>query len=79
MKNYILIIIPVLNEVNNIIPIVKKIDKYVKLKNKKILFVDDNSTDGTQSKILEIKKKYKYIQLIVRKKNSALAQHIRML
>lgn len=68
MKNYILIIIPVLNEVNNIIPIVKKIDKYVKLKNKKILFVDDNSTDGTQSKILEIKKNYKYIHLIVRKK-----------
>ncbi len=68
MRDIILIIVPVLNEVDNIYPLVKKINKYLKVKKKEILFIDDNSADGTRSKILELRKKYKYIHLIKRKK-----------
>jgi len=52
----LLIIIPVLNEEKNIQLIYNKINKLKNIK-KDILFVDDNSTDKTQSKILSLKKK----------------------
>ena len=44
MRREILIIIPVLNEVNNIIPIINKIKKNL-IKKNHILFIDDNSKD----------------------------------
>lgn len=65
MQKVILIIIPVLNEVNNIIPIVKKIKKNL-VNNSHILFIDDNSKDGTINVIQNIQKKYKNIFLIKR-------------
>ena len=65
-KNSMLIIVPVLNEANNIFPLLKKIFKYLKNKKKHILFIDDNSTDGTRNKIIQAKKKYKKIYLIKR-------------
>ena len=54
MPRRILVIIPVLNEVKNINPIVKKIRKNDKFD---ILFIDDNSKDGTVQNILKEKKK----------------------
>ena len=68
MKNKLLIIIPVLNEVNNILPIVKKIFKYLHGKEKHILFIDDNSKDGTREKIYSAQKKFVKIYLIKRNK-----------
>ena len=65
MPRRILVIIPVLNEVKNIYPIVKKLKKNNKFD---ILFVDDNSKDGTVQNILKEKKKYKKIFLIRRPK-----------
>lgn len=68
--NYVkkfLIIIPVLNEKDNIKQIVERIYKKFK-KNKSILFIDDNSSDGTRDEIKKLKKKYKDINLIKRKK-----------
>jgi len=62
-----LIIIPVLNEEKNILPIHKRIKKYVHYKND-ILFIDDDSNDGTQKMIMKIKKKFKNIQLMKRYK-----------
>ena len=63
-KNF-LIIIPVYNEKNNIEPIVKKI--FIKFKKKlSILFIDDNSTDGTRQEIFKVQNKYKNIFLIKR-------------
>jgi dolichol-phosphate mannosyltransferase len=52
MKKF-LIIIPTYNENNNIINILKKINKYLKFK-KDILFIDDNSQDGTLDQIKKI-------------------------
>jgi len=68
MKNKILIIIPVLNEVNNILPIIKKIFKHLKNIPKHVLFIDDNSKDGTREKIYLAQKKFNKIYLIKRNK-----------
>ena len=61
-----IIIIPTLNEYKNI----KKL--FFAIKKQKIrsdiLFIDDNSTDGTREEILEFKKKYKNIKYIFREK-----------
>ncbi len=58
MRREILIIIPVLNEVNNIIPIINKIKKNL-IKKNHILFIDDNSKDGTINKIKVMQKNIK--------------------
>ena len=53
MKNfYYSIIIPVLNEEKNIYKLTLKIKKYCKNYNYEVIFVDDNSLDGSQ-KILQ--------------------------
>lgn len=65
MPKRILVIIPVLNEVKNINPIVKKLKKNNKFD---VLFIDDNSKDGTVQNILKEKKKYKRIFLTRRPK-----------
>ena len=64
----ILIIIPTLNEKGNISVILKKIKRY----NSKvsILFVDDNSYDGTLIEIKSYQKKNKRIYLLLRKKKT---------
>ena len=54
MPKRVLIIIPVLNEVKNIKPIVNKLKKNNKFD---VLFIDDNSKDGTVQNILKEKKK----------------------
>lgn len=64
-KKKYLIIIPTFNEKNNIKFIIKKIFKNIKFKHD-VLFVDDNSNDGTQEIIRKIKSKN--ILLIVREK-----------
>ena len=65
MQKGILIIIPVLNEVNNIIPIINRIRKHL-INKHHILFIDDNSKDGTLNMIQKMKKKYKNIFFIQR-------------
>ncbi len=63
MKN--IIIIPTLNENDNINYLFRLIVKKLKIP---ILFVDDNSKDGTQEKILDLSKRSKLIKYIFRKK-----------
>ena len=59
-----LLIIPTLNEKKNITTLFKKIRK---INNKiDILFVDDNSTDGTKEEILYLRKRNKSIYYIFR-------------
>ena len=64
MKN--LIVIPTLNEVNNLDFITNKIFKI--LATIHILFIDDNSDDGTRKKIRLLRKKNKKIFFIFRNK-----------
>ncbi len=65
IKKKFLILIPTYNEKKNIKFIVNKINKNVKFKHK-ILFIDDNSNDGTIQKIKNLKSKN--ILLIKRQK-----------
>ena len=50
------IIIPVLNECNNLIKLTKLIKSKLKLKNYEVIFVDDDSNDGSVKVLKEIKK-----------------------
>ena len=60
----VIIIIPTLNESGNINIIYNKLKKN---KYSKILFVDDNSNDGTIQEIKKIKKRDRRIEIIIRK------------
>ena len=67
------IVIPILNEADNIlklIPEINKIKKKLKIKKFEILLVDDNSKDNIVNVVNKLKKKYKYLKLIIRKKNT---------
>lgn len=61
----LLIIIPTLNEKKNINYMVKKI--FFRIKKASILFVDDNSIDGTRDIILSLKKKIKEFSMFLEK------------
>ena len=64
------LIIPTLNEKNNVTKIVKKIHKTkTKLD---IIFIDDNSTDGTQAEIQSLKKRFRHINFIFRRNKSGI-------
>ena len=62
----IVAIVPTLNEKNNIENLVFKLNK-LKIKIT-ILFIDDNSTDGTKEQITKLSKKYKNLKYIFRPK-----------
>ena len=74
----ILIIIPTLNEENNILKITNNI---LKLKKNflSILFIDDNSLDRSQCQILKLKNKYKNIFYIFRKKKGMCRAHLQVI
>ena len=61
-----LIVIPTLNEHRNISIIYKKIVNLYKKAN--ILFIDDNSDDGSKKETLDLRKKDKKVNYIFRKK-----------
>ena len=60
-----IVIIPTLNESENIFFLFDIIVKRFKIP---ILFIDDNSKDGTRDKILDLAKKNKLVNYIFRKK-----------
>ena len=74
MNHEISIIIPVLNEEKNIIPLTKKIIKNVKKLKYEIIFVDDNSIDQSKKIFYKLKKKYKFFNPIIRRKKRDLTQ-----
>ena len=65
-----ILIIPTYNEIENINVLYKKIRKFNK--DLKILFIDDNSPDGTINEIKKLKKKDKKILFLLRKKKSGI-------
>jgi len=66
MNSKILLVIPTLNEFGNI----QKTYKKIQIANKKIniLFIDDNSTDGSKEIIVNLKKRNKKVNYIFREK-----------
>jgi len=64
------VIVPTLNEKNNLYKLIEKIRKTkIKLD---VLFIDDNSNDGTQNEIKTLKRKFKFINYIFRKNKSGI-------
>ena len=73
-KKSLSIVIPVLNESNNIQILTNKIIFYLKRMNFEVIFVDDNSTDKSKKILNILKKKYKFFKPILRKKKRDLTQ-----
>ncbi|MFC2006506.1 glycosyltransferase [Chloroflexota bacterium] len=75
MSKIISIIIPTYNERDNIIPLVKQIDHALSNYNYEIVFVDDNSGDGTAELIVTLLPEYP-VRVIVRQGKSGLASAV---
>ena len=71
----IIIIIPTLNEIKSLENLINKINN-IKIK-KIILFVDDQSTDGTQEKIKSFSRKRSNIKYLFKKKDFGIGSAIR--
>ena len=74
MKNKISIVIPALNEEKNIKPLTKRIIENLRNIKFEIIFVDDSSVDKSKSVLLNLSKKYKFFNPLLRKKNRDLTQ-----
>ena len=74
MKGKLSLIIPILNEEKNIIPLTKKIIQNLKKIKYEIIFVDDGSIDNSHFKLKALKKKYKFFRPILRNKKKDLTQ-----
>ncbi len=73
-KNSLSIIIPILNENKNLINLTKNIFKNTKGIRYEIIFVDDNSKDGSVNTLRYLKKKYKNLRFFIRKNDSDLTK-----
>ena len=74
MKGKLSLVIPILNEEKNIIPLTKKIIQNLKKIKYEIIFVEDSSIDNSQIKLKALKKKYKFFRPILRNKKKDLTQ-----
>ena len=74
MSEKLSLIIPILNEEKNILPLTKKIIRYLKQIKYEIIFVDDNSSDNSKKKLNHLKNKYKFFRPILRNKKRDLTQ-----
>lgn len=77
MKQKVIIIIPTYNEKENILPTIKILTKiFNKLTDYKmsILFVDDNSPDGTAKEINKVRKNKRNIHLLLNKRKGGLGK-----
>ena len=64
------IIIPTLNEEKNIFKLYESIKKKFRCNSYEVIYVDDDSSDQTQSKILSLKKSKKNVKYIFRKEKN---------
>ena len=71
-ENFISIVIPTYNEKDNIVPLVERLSRTLAGRNFEILFVDDNSKDGTVDVVAAMAQKYP-VKVMVRTKERGLA------
>ncbi len=74
MNGKLSLVIPILNEEKNIIPLTKKIIQNLKRIKYEIIFVDDSSIDDSRIKLKSLKKKYKFFKPLLRNKKKDLTQ-----
>jgi len=68
------IIIPILNENDNLINLTKKIYKFTKGIKFEVIFIDDNSEDNSYKTLKLLKKRYRNLKYFIRKKKNDLTQ-----
>ena len=73
-KNTLSIVIPVLNEKQNLKKLTYQIYKNTKNLKIEVIFVDDNSRDGSDKILKKLKQKYSNFKYFIRKKNNDLTQ-----
>ncbi|MDC0167339.1 glycosyltransferase [Candidatus Pelagibacter sp.] len=73
-KHKLSIVIPIYNEKNNLYLLTKKLISNLKNFEYEIIFVDDNSTDGSIEILKKLKKKYLFFKPIFRNKTPDLTQ-----
>ena len=74
MQDKLSLVIPILNEEKNILPLTSKIIQNLTKIKYEIIFVDDSSTDKSKQKLKKLKKKYKFFKPIYRNKKRDLSQ-----
>jgi len=75
MKNKVVIVIPTYNEAGNVAPVTHALAQVFRLcagYDMHILFVDDNSPDGTRAKIDQLIKKFPYVHILNNKRKGGL-------
>lgn len=75
MDKTISLIIPTYNEHDNIVPLVERLSRALFSHSYEIVFIDDNSTDGTAELAVSLKDKYP-VKVIVRKNKRGLASAV---
>ena len=68
--NNLSVVIPIFEERKNIIKLINGIKKNIKITKYEIIFVDDNSQDGTEEILKKINKKNKKIKYFIRKEKT---------
>jgi len=72
------VIVPCFNEEDNIKDMPGELIPYIKNLNKvEILVIDDGSSDNTVKEVRKLQKKYKFIRLVIHKKNKGLGAALR--
>ena len=74
MQGKLSLVIPILNEEKNILPLTNKIIKNLKNINFEIIFVDDGSFDNSKQELKLLKKKFRFFRPIFRNKKRDLTQ-----
>lgn len=72
------VIVPTLNEADNIGRLIESIFKTLGQDNVSVLVIDDDSTDGTQQIVAGLGSQYKNVRLVVRKNERGLGSAVRL-
>ncbi len=72
----IIIVIPTYNEADNLLELMARLDK-VMTSDCQVLIVDDSSLDGTAALVIELQKKYPWLNLLQRKDKQGLGEAYR--
>jgi dolichol-phosphate mannosyltransferase len=75
MDKTISLIIPTYNEHDNIVPLTQRLNQALSRQSYEIVFIDDNSTDGTAELAASLKDKYP-VKVVVRKNKRGLASAV---
>ncbi len=72
------VIVPTLNEADNVGRLIESIFKIVGPNNVSVMVIDDDSRDGTQQIVTDLSKRFESVRLVVRKNERGLGSAVRL-